>query len=176
MKLTRRNALIGLGSLVAGSGALVGTGAFSQVTADRTASAQVVADNSGALLGFAVENSNIAQISGDTLEITANSLNQDAETVFEEVFTVTNNGEDGVGLRIRAFDSSDTELTSAITFDSAANSQDLTAYPTATGDDHNLDPTSGSVTVGITFDTTGANDPTQVSYIQVDAASSEYTA
>jgi hypothetical protein len=176
MKLTRRNALIGLGSLVAGSGALVGTGAFSQITADRTASAQVVADNNSALLGFAVDNSNIAQINGDTLEITANSLNQDAETVFEEVFTVTNNGEDGVGLRIRAFDDSDNELTSSVTFDSAANSQDLTTYPTASGDDHNLDANTGSVTVGITFDTTNSNDPAQVNYIQVDAASSEYTA
>jgi hypothetical protein len=42
MRLTRRNALIGLGSLVAGSGALVGTGAFTSSEAQRDINVNVV--------------------------------------------------------------------------------------------------------------------------------------
>jgi hypothetical protein len=42
MRFTRRNALIGLGSLVAGSGALVGTGAFTSSEAQRQVDVNVV--------------------------------------------------------------------------------------------------------------------------------------
>ena len=48
---SRRTALIGVGSLLAGAGGLLGTTAFSSVKADRTASVRVAGDDS-ALLGI----------------------------------------------------------------------------------------------------------------------------
>ena len=45
MKLTRRNALTGLGGLAVGGGALLGSGAFSTVEASRDVEVNVVTDN-----------------------------------------------------------------------------------------------------------------------------------
>lgn len=49
MKMNRRNMLIGIGAATAGSGAVLGSGAFTQVNADRTANFTVVGDNSAYL-------------------------------------------------------------------------------------------------------------------------------
>jgi hypothetical protein len=99
MKLTRRNALIGLGSLVAGSGALVGTGAFSSVEADRTVNVETAGDGS-ALLSFDVT----GDLEGSTDDTIAFSLgdgvNLDATTRFNEALDITNNGDDPVSLTI----------------------------------------------------------------------------
>lgn len=50
---TRRNMLIGLGTLAAGGGIVIGTGAFTTVTAERTVSVNV-AEDSQALVGIEV--------------------------------------------------------------------------------------------------------------------------
>ena len=49
--MNRRNVLIGLGGLVAGGGALIGTGAFDTVEAERTVSVETAGD-AAALLAF----------------------------------------------------------------------------------------------------------------------------
>ncbi|MDB9233668.1 hypothetical protein [Halorubrum ezzemoulense] len=108
---SRRSVLIGLGSLVAGGGALLGTGAFTTVTAERTVNVETAGDAS-AFLGLApadrdsdadgTQNEYVASPGDGTLEITlvnddetagnATGLNQNARTVFRNLVTVTNNG------------------------------------------------------------------------------------
>lgn len=109
---SRRSVLIGLGSLVAGGGALLGTGAFTTVTAERTVNVETAGDAS-AFLGLAPadrdgngNNEYVADPGDGTLEITlvnnddtpgnATGLNQNAITVFRNLVTVTNNGTQNV--------------------------------------------------------------------------------
>lgn len=98
----RRNVLIGLGGLVAGGGALIGTGAFDTVTAERTVSVETAGDAS-AFLGLSpaqgVSDELVADPGDGTIEIVltnseqdATGLNQDAVTTFDELVTVTNQG------------------------------------------------------------------------------------
>lgn len=100
MKLTRRNALIGLGSLVAGSGALVGTGAFSSVEADRTVSINTAGDAGGFLTltgddEYVTNNTTDDQLTFDLGQVSStNAFNDEAKTVVEGVVTVTNNAAD----------------------------------------------------------------------------------
>jgi hypothetical protein len=105
MGLSRRNATIGLGGLIAGGGALVGTGAFTTVQAERSVSVETTGDASAslALAPSGEPNGDYADGGGntDTIEITLDSsagenaaqgLNQDAITTIRRIVTVTNNG------------------------------------------------------------------------------------
>ena len=103
----RRSVLIGLGGLVAGGGALIGTGAFDTVEAERTVSVETSGDAS-ALLGLAPADGNYGTgvVQTDTGDDTGliqinidgnsngggNGLNQDAITSFNNLVTVTNQG------------------------------------------------------------------------------------
>lgn len=104
----RRNVLIGLGGVVATGGAVLGTGAFTTVTAERTVNVETAGDAS-AFLGLepaarngTPENPYVEQ-SDDTVQITlenpdgsneanATGVNVNAETVFRNLVTITNNG------------------------------------------------------------------------------------
>ncbi|TKX80484.1 hypothetical protein [Halorubrum sp. SD626R] len=103
----RRNVLIGLGSLVAGGGALLGTGAFTSVEANRTVSVQTAGD-ADALLAFEAANDNpyVSIPTDGQIEINldntsgnsnATGLNQNAITTFDELVQITNNGTQPVG-------------------------------------------------------------------------------
>jgi hypothetical protein len=108
MGLSRRNALVGIGGLIAGGGALVGTGAFTTVQAERTVNVSTAGDASAFLALSPARNDNSyvvdtsAQNTGDTIEIqldgtdsnngNADGLNQNARTRFENLVDVTNNG------------------------------------------------------------------------------------
>lgn len=177
MTMNRRNVLIGLGAVAAGGGAVLGSGAFSQVEAERTVSASIAADNSGANLGLSPSNTDIASMNGNQLEVTINSLNEDAKTVYDSVFTIDNNGGSGVGIRITPYDSGGSEITDgSLKFTSATSSDDLTSFPSASTDDHNLDQDGGTddtVDVGITLDDT-VGDPTQLDHVVIEADTSQY--
>lgn len=113
MQLTRRNTIIGLGTIAAGAGVISGTGAFDSVEADRSFEVSVSGD-AGALLGLEATNDTIAgmQDGGDpdndviyfeisSSETTGNaSINEDATTEFFNAFSVTNNGSETVNLSI----------------------------------------------------------------------------
>ncbi len=109
---TRRNVLIGLGSAVAGGGALFATGAFTTVEAERTVSVETAGD-ANALLSFTPardDEAYVAQTDG-TIEINldgsdtnAEGLNQNARTRFENLVDVTNQGMDVVGELTFEFD------------------------------------------------------------------------
>ena len=108
MRLTRRNALIGLGTVAAGAGVIGGSGAFTSVEADRSMSVETTGDDSAALGlipagsndGSTTANANdYVDDSGDTIEIDlsatdngASGLNQNAKTILENLVTVVNNG------------------------------------------------------------------------------------
>ena len=98
----RRNVLIGLGGLVAGGGALIGTGAFDTVEAERTVTVETAGD-ADAFLGLSpadgVSDELVEDPGDDTIEVILNAtdegatgLNQNAVTTFNELVTVTNQG------------------------------------------------------------------------------------
>ena len=118
---SRRSVLVGLGGLVAGGGALIGTGAFTTVEAERTVNVQTAGDAS-AFLGIEAaarnddtgstpgsetqtpvnENEYVVQ-NGDTVQINldgnsegASGLNQNAKTTFRDLVKLTNNGTQNV--------------------------------------------------------------------------------
>ena len=111
--MQRRKYLAALGSAAAGGAAMMGTGAFNTVLADRTMSVNVAGDG-GAYLSFIpsdagqarTQNSNgaYADITGNTLEIqfdsnadvAGNGLNDDAVTRFYDVFEIKNRGANDV--------------------------------------------------------------------------------
>lgn len=111
MRLTRRNTVIGLGTLAVGAGAIGGSGAFDSVEADRSFDVGVQGD-ADALLGLTVLNENIADYqeggSGDNdtihFRLEDGSLNDDATTEFFRAFEVANNGSQDVELRIETDD------------------------------------------------------------------------
>ena len=94
----RRSVLIGLGGLVAGGGALLGTGAFTTVEAERTVSIETAGD-ADAFLGLDVDDDydagdgDIVQINLDgDAEADGEGLLLDATTTYEPILVVENNG------------------------------------------------------------------------------------
>jgi hypothetical protein len=90
--ITRRNVLIGLGTLTLGVGAIGGTGAFTQVEAERSVSVQTAGDDS-ALIGLVPgdENPQYVDGSGDTIALNFDQLNMNATTEADDVFRIVNN-------------------------------------------------------------------------------------
>jgi len=123
---SRRSVLIGLGGVVAGGGALIGTGAFTTVEAQRTVSVETAGDASGFLGleaadrtdGSSTTQANASntdanqneyvQETGGTIQINLDGgddedtddagqgLNQNAITTFRNLVTITNNGTQNV--------------------------------------------------------------------------------
>jgi len=116
MGLSRRNALLGLGTLIAGGGAVLGTGAFTTVEAERTVSVETAGDAS-AFLGFSSLNEDVVDDSGDLIEINldgsssddADGINQNARSRFEGLVQVTNNGADEINSLTFSFDVTGTD-------------------------------------------------------------------
>ena len=95
MRLTRRNALIGLGTVAAGAGVIGGTGAFTSVDADRTVSISTTGDGS-ANVAITVDPNNLhgsglSDAGNNTVSLSLDNLNQDATTVFNGALGVTPN-------------------------------------------------------------------------------------
>lgn len=104
MGLSRRNTIIGIGTLVAGTGALAASGAFDAVEAERSFEVDVAGD-AEALLGLEAENAAITgteeggaggndilffELNDD--EVEESNLNDNAVTDFFAAFRVSNNG------------------------------------------------------------------------------------
>ena len=129
MRLTRRNALIGLGTVAAGAGVVGGSGAFTSVTAERTVSVETAGDSSAALQLIPAEDSSgnvtanasdYVDTSGDTISLDltgtdngASGLNQNAITTLENLVSVLNNGTQDI-----------TSLTLELTSDASINDND----------------------------------------------------
>lgn len=112
--------------IVASSGLVLSTGAFSAVTAERTASVAVQGDGSAHLQLTAYSgpggNGQYAEITDGTIQI--GSINVNASTTIEKVFNITNQGSQPVDVWIDDKDPTDSDVlgatdddnTGAITF------------------------------------------------------------
>lgn len=128
----RRSVLIGLGGLVAGGGALVGTGAFDTVEAQRTVSVETAGD-ANALLGLSPAergdggNAYVEQSDGtiainlDGNDEGADGLNQNAITTFQNLVQVTNQGTQTVESITLDFVESPDDVDPAATFSFPVN-------------------------------------------------------
>lgn len=101
MKLTRRNALVGLGAVAGGAGVVTGTGAFTSVSADRSVSISTAGDASASLqivpttMGeeYLTNNSDNGALSIDLGS--GNGINMNAKTVISPLLRITNNASAG---------------------------------------------------------------------------------
>jgi hypothetical protein len=98
--MKRRKVLVGLGSLAAGAAAATGTGALDSVLADRDVDLRIAPDGN-AYLGLSPSSSYASTDSINTLELDFTSnpnggegINNRADSVFEDVFTLTNQSTD----------------------------------------------------------------------------------
>jgi hypothetical protein len=101
MALSRRNILVGLGALVGGGGALVSTGAFSTVSAERSVSVNTTGDASS-FLGLNATSQGQSYINNPTsgtldisLGSSSNGFNEDAITTIGSLFNIINNSPEG---------------------------------------------------------------------------------
>jgi len=130
MGLSRRNALIGLGGIVAGGGALVGTGAFTTVQAERTVTVETAGDASAFLALNEVEdspNSQYIDTSGETIQINldgtnseGDGINKNAVTTIRQIVQVTNNGTQAVEVLTLEMSVPDNNIDANDTFDFTA--------------------------------------------------------
>lgn len=94
MGITKRQTLLGIGTLAAGSGIIAGSGAFSTIQADRTVSISTTGDAS-ASIGLTGNDNDIAStesINGNSvLTIENNQLNERSLSTFANAITVSNN-------------------------------------------------------------------------------------
>lgn len=108
-RMNRRKVLLGLGATAAGSGAVFGSGAFTQVAADRDLTLEIV-DDTNAALKLEPQDSDYAEDvsgspNGGTLAFdfgdglpNADGINNRADSVFAEVFSITNNSDETIWL------------------------------------------------------------------------------
>lgn len=154
MSRMRRLAIVLLTASVITS-AIYATGAFTSLTAERDANIQVAGDAAGYLSIKPSEGANgeYASLRGGKLHVSVGGVlgqqgggvNRDAVTVVRDIFTITNQGSQSVGIWL-------TDETAAVTF---------TGGPQATtleGKDHAITLQPGdTLVVGLTVDTRGAN-------------------
>jgi len=172
--MNRRNVLIGLGGLVAGGGALVGTGAFDTVEAERSVTVET-AEDADAFLALepaergdetddASENAFVEQNDDGLLEITfgdddgaaGGGLNLNARTMFEELFVIRNQGTQTVNNLVLDFVEDD-PLADTVTLQYVIGGGGDTAEATRNPGhpEEDLDPQLGlgdEITVGFEFD------------------------
>jgi hypothetical protein len=90
MRATRRNVLVILGVLTIAGGALFGTGAFTQVEAQRSVDVNTQGDAS-AQLGLEITDNSLNGTSDGTIEFNEQDLNMNATTRYDGSFVITNN-------------------------------------------------------------------------------------
>ena len=119
--MNRRKFLLGLGAASATSAAALGTGAFSAVEAERQISVETAGDSNALLQLLPTDHESLSEgvrspngayarlvngqltldFSASNDEISGGGLNQDSTTVAREVFLVSNQGTQEVGLTLR---------------------------------------------------------------------------
>ncbi|WP_331235380.1 hypothetical protein [Natronorarus salvus] len=157
MNLTRRNVLLGLGTMTIGGGAAFGSGAFSQVEADRSVTVDV-AEDSAALIALApgesayvYEDENgliVIDLGGDAFD-DADGLNLGAVTTLTEALSVTNNHDETVEITIDGVDNDGID----VGFEESEYGEGIAGYELASGSTLDLD---------IVIDTRGANADSRI--------------
>ncbi|WP_440770952.1 hypothetical protein [Natronorubrum sp. DTA28] len=152
MRMNRRNVLVGLGTIVAGGGAALGTGAFSSVSADREVDINVQGDSAG-LLGLEITNDTLGgENEDDTIIFDLDDLNVDATTEFTGAFEISNNGSSPFSVEIKDADSDDDLIvTNADNTNTGMNFVDE-------GDELSEIEDTETVTLDVVFDLVGETD------------------
>ena len=161
--------LIGLGVAVGGSGATVGTGAFTSVQAERIVSVETAGDASALLTLEPTDkpNGEYAELTPEgVLEVTLDAVDRNAVTTVRDVFRVTNNGSQPVFVYIE--DDSDNVQFSGFSREGSPSTGVIKDSPISTlpgprvieGPANALRvPVGLSFRVDIEVDTTGASTP-----------------
>ncbi|MFC7042746.1 hypothetical protein [Halonotius sp. GCM10025705] len=92
MRLTRRNALIGLGTVAAGAGVIGGTGAFTSVDADREISIESTSDadaNVQIVVDRLDKHDSLTDTGGDAVSLSFDGLNPNSTTSYDDALTIT---------------------------------------------------------------------------------------
>jgi len=98
MRLTRRNALIGLGTVAAGAGVIGGTGAFTSVDADRSISIDSTSDadaNVQIVVDRLDKHDSLTDTGGNAVALDFTGLNPDGKTGYDEALSITPQGSNG---------------------------------------------------------------------------------
>ncbi len=160
--MNRRNVLLGLGTVVTGGGAALGTGAFSSVEADRDATFSVVNDDS-ALLTLTGDGTYVTGESSGAISFSFTELNDNAKTIFEGVLTIENNTQDAASKDVYIKNNGNVDGT-VIDFQDSADTEGSIV---GTGNAVTLSDT-GTITLDIEIDTR-EGDPSSVDTITVVA-------
>ena len=162
--MQRRTFVISVGGIVAAGGAALGSGAFDQIDADRTANI-AVSDDSAAIIELA-DNGTSQFVTTDAsnllkLEYTgsgnATGANDSAVTTIEAGFKVGNNSTQGVGVKI-THDAGSTDAVNL--YGDTGKTTSVESFPGASGDPHNLDAYDAANSTQDNFDVTFELDTT----------------
>jgi len=95
MDISRRNAVIGIGTLAAGAGVVGASGAFTSVEADREISVESAGDASANVQLTVNEVQGLVDSGDQVIGLSFENLNQDAVTTYEGALTITPQGSNG---------------------------------------------------------------------------------
>ncbi|QCS41133.1 hypothetical protein [Natrinema versiforme] len=157
MRMNRRNVLVGLGTIVAGGGAALGTGAFSSVEANRTVSVTTSGD-ANALVAFNITSSLLEGSEGsddEMIQFDLEDLNIGAITRFDGGFEITNNRETQSDTITLSIDDGDGN---SITTTDASVEDDGMYFEYSDGDLTDIDGDGGSVTLDVVFNLENSTD------------------
>jgi hypothetical protein len=137
--MQRRKFLVGMGSLAAGGAAAMGTGAFTSVSANRDVSVSVTGDKSAYLrlnptsayasLGSGNDTGELGiDFSGGEPEQNGSGVNTAAETEFDGVFEIKNQGTQEVNVWIarNSYDAPGAESVQVVTGEQTLNNDSVT--------------------------------------------------
>jgi hypothetical protein len=170
IKMERRKFLIGAGSAAVGSSALIGSGAFASVDANRDVDLRVATDQN-AYLGFEVLDSDYASMNDGVIEFSfmengegGEGLNGVADTYFEDVFKIVNQGTNTVNVWVATYNpeaGGNQSVEMIVGSGSSGGDTDLT-YPS-----EDLEPADKS-----NQPTSGNNSTTPGGYVTLDSGQS----
>ena len=162
----RKGKLFGLLAVFAAIGLVTASGAFTTVSAERTASVNVAGDANALLALEPVDTPNgneYAGTSNDQLEIelateNAEGVNPNAVTEIDSVFRITNQGSQEVNVSIS--DSSSSDNSDAVTFHNGSTNLESGGKDIGTGE---------SIIVSIRVDTTETDGTSLIDEITITA-------
>lgn len=174
--MNRRNFVIGLGTVAAGSAAAVGTGAFTSATAPRDVDIEVADDATG-YLGLTADGDYVTDDSdGGAVGIDlggtdasnrpegGEAFNREAETVVEDIVTVENQGS-GAGSEVDVSFDGDEEATFELESTDGTEAEVTLEF----GGDVSLEP-GEDVGIKVTVDTSAdVSDPVQTAGVTISA-------
>ncbi|GGL58604.1 hypothetical protein [Halocalculus aciditolerans] len=172
MDMNRRKVLLGMGTAAIGSGAAFGSGAFTSVTADRTASFTVSADDS-AYLTLSGDGDYVSASGNpsNTIKFTFDNLNENATTKVDGALTISDNGSDSASKYVWVT-GGDSTLSSGGTVDLIEQSNSGSIVSDTNAVDLSTQDTVGELTADIEIDTSNG-DPSGLTTITVHAQDSD---